>query len=170
VLRLLFCSIGVLVLTAIAAGAQTQPAAPPVPQGGTSVLPANPLDALTLEGSQKQLATVTKVPVPGQPSSTALRVGVTPGAASEWNVQLASRTDKPIARGDVLLGRFWLRCTESMTGDGFVGFVFEQAGGDFAKSAQQRFAAGGRAGSGRPSRWPSTRATPPSSADAAPST
>jgi GH35 family endo-1,4-beta-xylanase len=41
----------------------------------------------------------------------------------------------------VLLARFWMRCTESMTDEGFVGFVYEMAQPEFDKAVEVRLGA-----------------------------
>ena len=82
------------------------------------------------------------VDVAGQAFTQALRVTTSPGAQSEWNVQLKTMPLASVKAGDVLLARFWLRCTESMTGEGFAGFVFELSRPEFDKAAEVRLAAG----------------------------
>jgi endo-1,4-beta-xylanase len=109
---------------------------------GKSVLPVDAIDALLLGGSQKQLATTQTIPITGQAFQNALRISVKPGATAEWNVQLQIPVKVAVKKGDVLLAHFWMRCEESMTGDGFAGFVFELAKDDFAKAVEQRIDAG----------------------------
>ena len=136
---LLLISLMVLASTTIAEPARAAEAAPP---GGSSLLSGNPLEALRPAGAQRELATVEKIDVAGQAFHRGLRVVTRPGASAEWNVQLQARIDKPVAQGDVILAALWLRCVESMTGDGFIGLVFELGSGDFAKSAERRLTAG----------------------------
>lgn len=112
------------------------------PAGGTPVLPADPLAAARVQGSQRDLATAAMVDLADQPGAQALRISTQPGATQPWHTQLTVNTTAPIRQGDVLLGRFRMRCTESMTGEGSVGFVFEQNRPDFEKSADMRLTAG----------------------------
>ena len=99
--------------------------------------------SFTLDGRQKELATFDVVEVHGNKSfDHALRITTSPGASSEWNVQLRTPPTGSIQAGDVVLASFWMRCTESMTGEGFTGFVFELARPDFEKAAEVRLAAG----------------------------
>ena len=79
--------------------------------------------------------------VQGQTFGQALRISTTPGAGSEWNAQLSATCGQSIKKDDVVLARFWMRCTESMTGEGFVGFVYELAKPEFDKAAEIRLAA-----------------------------
>src|SRR4051812_31519911 len=112
-----------------------------LPAGGTPLKPVDLLSALKLSGDQKDVGSVQRIEVEKRPFDTALRVSTRSGAASEWNVQLTTPIDATIQRGDALLGHLWLRCADSMTGDGFVGFVFELGRDDFPKSIEQRLAA-----------------------------
>ena len=120
-----------------AARAQTLPSS-----SGKVVLNGDSLRALSLDGRQKELARTEMVEVKGQAFTQALRVTTSPGAQSEWNVQLKTMPLASVKAGDVLLAKFWLRCTESMTGEGFAGFVFELSRPEFDKAAEVRLAAG----------------------------
>src|SRR5882724_11455017 len=94
---------------------------------GKSLLPSEGLSAFSLEGSQKELAKSQIVDVPDQSFKQAVRVTTAPGASAEWDVQLRSaKLATSVKANDVLIGHFWMRCVESMTGDGAVGFVIEQ--------------------------------------------
>jgi GH35 family endo-1,4-beta-xylanase len=120
-----------------AARAQTLPSS-----SGKILLNGDSLRALSLDGRQKDLAKTEIVDVTGESFTQALRVTTSPGAQSEWNVQLRTRPLASVKAGDVLLARFWLRCTESMTAEGFVGFVYELSRPEFAKAAEVRLGAG----------------------------
>jgi GH35 family endo-1,4-beta-xylanase len=113
-----------------------------LPAGGESVLPENPLQSLAARGEQKNLINITPVSVSRESFDRALRVSTSPGASAEWNAQLQVNTASPIKSGDVLLAHLWLRCAESMTGDGFVGFVMELAEPEFDKAIERRLVAG----------------------------
>jgi len=100
------------------------------------------LERLELMGRQRELAVSHIVDVAGLPFSKALRVSTVSAAQSEWNVQLAAGIDSGVSNGDVLLARFWMRCIASMTGEGFVTFVYEMAHPEFDKAAEMRLGAG----------------------------
>ena len=99
-----------------------------IPAGGAGLLPADSIAALQIVGNQAQLAKTQLIDVPGQPVNRAIKVTVSPGATAEWNVQLRTplAANGAIKSGDILLGHFWMRCDESMTGDGSVGFIVEE--------------------------------------------
>lgn len=131
-------TVAFLLLGAVAtARGQTLPS-----QTGTVILNGDSLASFTLEGRQLEIARSEIVDVSGQAFKKALRITTGPGALSEWNVQLTAMTDAPIHASDVLLARFWMRCTESMTGEGFIGFIYELAHPEFDKAAEVRLAAG----------------------------
>lgn len=75
--------------------------------------------------------------------ANALRVTTHNDPGSEWGIQATLTLDKPIEKDDVLLASFWLRCVDSMTGEGFTGFVVEQNKEPFDKAAELRVGAPG---------------------------
>src|SRR2546430_11544382 len=127
-------------LSAIATSARSAT----LPAGGAPVLRGDPLATLTLAGTQKELVKSERIDVEDQSISKALRIVVSPGATAEWNVQLVAPTAGAIKSGDVLIGHFWMRCIESMTGDGAIGFVLEQNHEPFEKAGEQRVSVGGK--------------------------
>lgn len=123
------------------ASAATAPAETPLPEG-TSVLPADPLGAFVLLGQSAQAGRMEKVPVEGQKFTQALRVRVTARPENPWFLQVHATTTAPVAKGDVLLARFSIRCIESMTGEASVGFVFELGKDPWTKSVEFSVSAG----------------------------
>jgi GH35 family endo-1,4-beta-xylanase len=111
---------------------------------GSIILNGESLDAFKVMGRQQELAEAKVVEVTGEPFKKALRVSTKSGAQSEWNAQLFTIINEPVKTGDVLLARFSMRCTESMTDEGFVGFVYEMAHPEFDKAAEVRLAAGSK--------------------------
>jgi GH35 family endo-1,4-beta-xylanase len=112
---------------------------------GKSILPAEDFSLFSLEGSQKALAKTQIVDVPDQSFKKALRITTAPGASAEWSVQLrAASLAAPVKANDVLIGHFWMRCVESMTGDGAVGFVIEQNHEPFDKAVERRINVGSK--------------------------
>ena len=105
---------------------------------GNVIMNGDSLSTFSLNGRQMDLAKSEIVSVQGQKFSQAMRVTTSPGASSEWNVQLSANSTETIHTGDVLLAQFWMRCTESMTGEGFAGFVYELAKPEFDKAAEVR--------------------------------
>ncbi|HEX3357024.1 MAG TPA: endo-1,4-beta-xylanase [Tepidisphaeraceae bacterium] len=109
---------------------------------GSIVLTDESLESFRLMGRQRELATSHVLNGTGKPFSKVLRVSTVSAARSEWNVQLVAAIDSSVKTGDVLLARFWMRCIGSMTGEGFVTFVYEIASPEFDKAAEARLGAG----------------------------
>jgi endo-1,4-beta-xylanase len=112
-----------------------------IPTGTTPVLPADILESFTLEGKQKQLGSMQLVDVQGQAFDRAVQVTSATGSTAESNIQILSNTVAAVKIGDVVMVRFWLRCIESMTGEGFTTFSFEQNHPEFTKNAEIRVGA-----------------------------
>lgn len=108
---------------------------------GTSVLPNRSLQAFRLMGDLAHLARIELRDDVDAPGGNAIRVIGRNGAGQEWAIQLSQPTVAPVRRGDVLLARLWLRCIESMTGEGSAGFVFERSGEPYTKDAEMRLGA-----------------------------
>ncbi len=108
---------------------------------GTSVLPNRSLDGFRLVGDLARLARVEIREDADAPSGRAVRVIGENGAGVEWAIQLSQPIVAPVRKGDVLLARLWVRCIESMTGEGSAGFVFEQNVEPYTKSAEMRLGA-----------------------------
>ena len=106
------------------------------------MLPAHRLEAFSLIGTQQEIGRLRTVDVQGEKFQRALSIQTLPGALGEWNVEVKAPVIGPVKRGDVLLGHFWLRCDDSMTGEGYTTFVFESNEGEFNKAAQFRISAG----------------------------
>jgi endo-1,4-beta-xylanase len=114
--------------------------AAPIP-AGTAVLSKDAIAAFKLTGSQQQLGKLEMIDVPDQSFTRALRIITAPGATAEWNVQLVAPTIADVKTDDVLLSHFWLRCADSMTGEGLISFEFESSQPDFTKAAELRVSA-----------------------------
>lgn len=112
-----------------------------VPAGGKSVLSADVTTALELAGAQKQLGSAQAIDVTGVPFSKAIRITTTTAPRNEWDVQVVALTAGDVKDGDVCLARFWMRCADSMTGEGFTTFVFEESGGEYRKAKEFRIGA-----------------------------
>jgi GH35 family endo-1,4-beta-xylanase len=87
--------------------------------------PGDVTSAFILAGDAIDLGRAEIVPVVGKPFDRALRLTTTTMPGVEWKLYLTCPVPTPIHAGDVLLARFWLRCEDSMSGDGFTTFVFE---------------------------------------------
>lgn len=111
-------------------------AAESLPAGGTPVVGG--IEAFGITGRQEQLGTVTPISVTGQSFSRAVRLGTQDGANNEWDVQIRAMSTAAVKNGDVLIARFWARCTDSMTGEGATSFVFEIPAEDHRKLVDQR--------------------------------
>jgi GH35 family endo-1,4-beta-xylanase len=115
--------------------------ATPLPPG-RSLLPEKALESFTLFGKQLELGKLKLAPVHDQPFQRALRVETLPGALGEWNVEVIAPVVGSVKRGDVLLAHFYVRCDDSMTGEGYTTFTFELNHPEFQKAAQFRISAG----------------------------
>ena len=109
---------------------------------GTSVLSANVADDFTYAGAKQENGKLEYIAVKDQPFAHAFRLITKNDPGLEWGLQAQLKTDFDVKKGDVVLARFWLRCTDSMTGQGFTGFVFEQASAPNEKAAELRVGAG----------------------------
>jgi GH35 family endo-1,4-beta-xylanase len=112
-----------------------------LPIGGAQLLPRDAIGQLALVGTETSLARSESVEVAGEKFARAIRVTTIAAPRAEWNVQLNMRVPGDVRMGDVLLAHFWLRCVESMTGEAFAGFVFEQSSEPFDKQVEMRIGA-----------------------------
>jgi endo-1,4-beta-xylanase len=106
------------------------------------VLPGEALSSFQMRGAESHLGTTELIEAVGMPFPRALRVCTQVGATQEWHVQLATDTTTTIEPGDVVLTRFWVRCIESMTGKGVVGFVFQSNQGEHENAIELRLSVG----------------------------
>ncbi|MGD0462795.1 MAG: endo-1,4-beta-xylanase [Tepidisphaeraceae bacterium] len=96
----------------------------PLPDG-QSVLPPSGLAAYSLSGIHQELGKIQIVHADHPQFDQAIQIATSPGARGEWYVQIAAPVTQGVKKGDVLLAHFWLRCDDSMTGEGYTTFVFE---------------------------------------------
>lgn len=116
-------------------------AAAPLPDG-RSMSPEHLLESFSFDGTQAKLGKMQIVDVKGEPFQRALRVETLPGALGEYNVTAIAPVAGKMKQGDVLLAHFWLRCTDSMTGEGYTTFCCELNHPEFSKAAQFKISAG----------------------------
>jgi endo-1,4-beta-xylanase len=109
---------------------------------GSALLPVNAVDDFQYGGSKAENGRLEHIAVTGQSFDRAMRLATNNDPGIEWGVQATLATDFDIEKGDVVLARFWLRCADSMTGQGFTGFVFEQNTAPNEKAAELRVGAG----------------------------
>ncbi len=95
-----------------------------------------------LIGKRTDLGKLELVSVKGTTFDTAARITTTSDPGTEWNLQVAVDTQADVHEGDVVLAKFYLRCVDSMTGEGFTGFVFEEKRPPNDKAAEFRVGAG----------------------------
>lgn len=107
-----------------------------------SVVPDDVEKELRLVGQRAENGKLELVSVTGQPFKTAARITTFNDPGTEWNLQVATATSEDVKRGDVVLATFYLRCIESMTGEGFTGFVLEENHEPYDKAAELRVGAG----------------------------
>lgn len=120
---------------------ETTSPATPLPEG-RSMLPEYLLKSFSFFGTQMELGEIGVVDVKGQIFPRALRVQTLPGALGEYNVSVVAPVVGPLKKGDVLLAHFWLRCDDSMTGEGYTTFRFELNRPEFSKAAQFKISSG----------------------------
>lgn len=111
-------------------------------QDGRALLRVDAADGFAFAGSRQDQGNVEHVGVDHPSFKRAIRMVTRSDPGAEWGVQATLRTDFDIKDGDVVLAKFWLRCVESMTGEGFAGFVFEELAAPNEKAADLRVAAG----------------------------
>lgn len=109
---------------------------------GTPLVSGDVVDDFQYGGAKAENGRLEHVSVKGQSFDRAIRLITTNDPGMEWGIQATLQTDFPVKRGDVLLARFWMRCVDSMTGEGFTGFVFEQNQPPHDKAAELRVGAG----------------------------
>jgi endo-1,4-beta-xylanase len=107
----------------------------PLPPG-TPMLPSAGLAAFSIDGQQKELGHLQIVAASDAKFAQALRIKSDPGALEEYSVSVIAPVVGPIRIGDVLLAHFWVRCADSMTGEGFTTFTLERNRPEFQKIAQ----------------------------------
>lgn len=131
-----------LFLFALCAGTVSPAAEKNLPEG-RSVLSDKPLAAFRLGGA-KGKAESSFVDVKGQPFRRALRVVVKSRTDQDYQLQLSQASAAPVRKGDAMLARVTLRCTQSSaeTGEGSVRVVFERRGAPWTKSLSRRVAPG----------------------------
>lgn len=119
-------------------------AAPSVPPDGLPVLAVGALENFQITGKVPEEGRLEKISVAGQSFTRAWRVQTIRQPAETWKLQLTTRTDAPVKRGDVLWIRFFLRSPESLneTGEGHTTFVFETTDSEHAKSIDLTVGAG----------------------------
>ena len=123
------------------AAIQTPPppaAATPLPEG-RSMLPVQLLESFRFDGKQLELGKMRIVDAKGAKFDRA-RSNAARGAG-EYNVTAIAPVVGTVNRGDVLLAHFWIRCDDSMTGEGYTTFCYELNHPEFNKAAQFKISA-----------------------------
>jgi endo-1,4-beta-xylanase len=131
--------------------AEPTPASAPVAQGGGGSAEAptgkygqvrgvelsGGITAFKLQGKTER-ASVSLVPVEGQPFREALRAEVKEKSGNNWDVQVQTRVALPVAYGDVILATFYVRAEASRqeSGEAQTQLVMELARPPWAKSAE----------------------------------
>ncbi len=131
--------LAILALSALTACASDPPPNPL--DHGEKMLPPQTLGAFSPFGDQMQLEKLQIVPVDHPKFNSAIEVQTQGGARVDWNTEIVAPVTKPVKRGDVLLAHFWLRCTNSMTGEGYTSFEFELNHGEYDKAVDFRISA-----------------------------
>ncbi len=105
-------------------------------------MPSSGLAAYSLFGIQLQLGKIQIVKADHPDFNQAIQVETSPGARAEWYTQIVAPVIQPVKKGDVLLAHFWLKCDDSMTGEGYTTFVFEIAHDPFDKAVEFKISSG----------------------------
>ena len=89
-----------------------------------------------LQGRGAGKTTVSMIPVSGRPFKHAFRAQVHEARPNDYEIQLALRSTEPVAKGQTLLLRVWIRAAASNaeSGEGLVTYVFERASDPWTKS------------------------------------
>ena len=121
-----------------AAATATTPAETPTGKYGQVpgvALLANGIKSFALQGKTER-ASVSFVPVEGQPFTEALRAEVTQKSSNNWDVQVQTRVAQPVAVGDVILATFYAKveATREESGEGQTELVMELARPPWSKS------------------------------------
>lgn len=122
-------------------GCSADPPANPLGHG-EKMLPASNLGAFAPLGDQAELAKVQVVGVDQPTFKSAIQVETQAGARVDWNTEISAPVTKPVKRGDVMLAHFWMRCLNSMTGEGYTAFEFELNHGEYDKAVDFKISAG----------------------------
>jgi endo-1,4-beta-xylanase len=130
------------VTTLAGSGVIRSATAAPARGGGVDLLPRDTTVTFALAGAAQDLGRVEPIKVTGRSFERALRLTTTTTPGVEWNLYLTAPTAAPIRSRDVLLARFWLRCNDSMTGEGFTTFTLETLAGESTRVAEFRAGAG----------------------------
>jgi len=95
------------------------------------------IKAFALQGKTER-ASVSMVPVDGQPFHEALRAEVKEKSGNTWDVQVATRVAKPVTYGDVILATFYVKAEASRqeSGEAQTELVMELARPPWAKSVE----------------------------------
>lgn len=90
------------------------------------------------------LVRLQKRGIKGQPFSEALRVEVSAASTHPWDLQIQTKTERAVEKGDVLLATFFVRAESSREESGEVTteFVFERGAEPWTKSATFEVRAG----------------------------
>ncbi|MES1187715.1 MAG: endo-1,4-beta-xylanase [Myxococcales bacterium] len=101
---------------------------------GSSLL-SDGIKSFALQGKTER-ATMSFVPVEGQPFTEALRAEVTQKSGNNWDVQVQTRVAQAVAVGDVILATFYAKteATRQESGEGQTELVMELARPPWAKS------------------------------------
>lgn len=103
---------------------------------GDATITNPPLTEFTVSGDGAEPGEVEffTAEIEGKPLE-AVRVTTPPGQFDPWSLQVRAGNTEPLTRGDVMLARFYVRCAQSMTGEGYFQFVHEKASPDYDKNA-----------------------------------
>src|SRR3712207_2986682 len=113
-------------------------AALPEPRGGAAVVDRDYGHGVRLDGTHREGGRAEPLKGTGFPFDRALRLFTTLTLTSEPQLQLAAPTVSAIAAGDVIHVRFWLRCHDSMSGEGYTTFAFEPVTPDATRPVEFR--------------------------------
>jgi len=126
-----------LAVILLAGGLLASPAAAekPLPAGGVSLLPEDPVAGASLGGSVGEMSVVPIKPHAAQPFARAIRVRTRSRPRRDYHLQLRMRGAAPVGKGDVCFLRFYLRTVETAheSGEGRARVYFQKVGPDHHK-------------------------------------
>lgn len=113
------------------------------PPGGKALFDKPGLDALQLDGA-KDMGSMEKVPVQGEPFKEALLLTTVKAGDNPWSVQVDAICTSPVKTGDVILCQFWMKAAQTHveSGEAKSEFDFERNGDPWTKASTYALSAG----------------------------
>ncbi len=109
-------------------------------QDHPSLINGDPLSCFSLSGTS--YASLAIMDVTGQPFAKAWHIKTATPAPNAWDIRIRCFQTNAAQAGDTVLASFWMRTTNSGSGNGFASLVLEENQSPYAKSLSYTVAAG----------------------------